>query len=134
MTQILAFIAAHMGYLWATARYRITDSQVTRSNGGDAFLVMESTDLRLRFVQDRMQLSLELQSTLDAAHEWYSIDLVRRLFLGEPESSSLLDASYARFVGEHLDELDERFGPQRWLTTQGELQQIRAQRSKELWG
>jgi hypothetical protein len=95
---------------------------------------VESTHLRLRFVQDRKQLSLELQSTLDTAHEWYSVDLVRRLFLGQREASALLDESYARFVGEHLDEIDELFGPQRWLTTEADLQRIRRQRSKEMWG
>ena len=65
MTQILAFIAAHMGYLWDRARFRIVGSEVTTSNGGDAFLLVESTNVRLRFVQDRRQLSLEFQSAVD---------------------------------------------------------------------
>jgi hypothetical protein len=123
-----------MGYLWTTARYRIVGSEVVTSNGGDAFLDVESTNLRLRFVQDRRQLSLDLQSTLDTSREWYSIDLVRRLFLGQPEVSAILDESYARFLGEHLDEVDELFGPQRWLATEAALVRIKAHRSKEMWG
>src|SRR5690349_15992743 len=123
-----------MPFLWTSARYRIVDSQVTTSNGGDAFLVVESTNLRMRFTQDRRQLSVEFQSTLDQKGQWYSVDLLRRLFLGQPESSSILDESYARFLGDHLDEIDERFGPQKWLDTQSSLKKVKAQRSKEMWG
>ena len=80
MNLILAFIAAHMGYLWDGARYRITGSEVSTSNGGDALLLVESEELRLRFVRDRGQLFLDFQPSFSSPDgAWFSIDLVLSL-------------------------------------------------------
>jgi hypothetical protein len=135
MTKILAFIAAHMGYLWTGARFRIAGSEVTTENGGNAFLLVESDDLRLRFVCDRKQLLLDFQpvNNLDDA-EWYSVDLIRRLYLGEREPSGLLDVSYAKFIGDHLDDIEERFMDASWSTTEAALKKLKVKRAQELFG
>lgn len=135
MRLIQAFLAAHMGFLWHGARFRIVGSQVTTSNGGDALLLVESDRVRLRFLCDRRQLMLELQPSHAAPSEaWYSIDLVRRLFLGRREASALLDESYAAFLEKHLDEVEDRFSSERWISTRVELEALRAQRAKEMFG
>ncbi|MBB5788753.1 hypothetical protein [Jiangella mangrovi] len=135
MTLILAFIAAHMDFLWREARYRIVGSEVSTSNGGDALLLVESALLRLRFVSDRQQLLLDFQpAATGSATEWYTIDLVRRLFLKQRETSSLLDESYAEFLRVHLAEIEERFSPDAWATTRSELRQLMRKRSKEMFG
>lgn len=135
MTQILLFIATYMGYLWRDARFRIAGSEVATSFGGDALLLVESDQLRLRFVSDRAQLFLDLQpASLDASDEWYSIDLVRRLFLGHREDSAELDPSYAGFLDENLDQVEARFAGERWPETRDELKKLKVKRAKELFG
>ena len=135
MNQILAFLVDHMSFLWDGARSRITGSEVATSNGGDAYLVVESDRLRLRFVRDRGQLSLELQpSEANGSNDWYSVDLVRRLLLGRRETSGLLDASYASFVREQLAEIESCFSPERWETTRAELKRLARIRSREMFG
>lgn len=135
MTEILLFIATHMGYLWRDARFRIAGSEVATSFGGDALLLVESQELRLRFVRDRAQLFLDIQpASLGASDDWYSIDLVRRLFLGQPEDSAVLDPSYAEFLGESLDEVEARFAGERWRETRAALKKLKAKRARELFG
>ena len=134
MNPILAFIEAHMAYLWEGDRYTVVGSQSRSSNGGDALLVVESPTMRLRFARDRGQLLLDLQPAAEHRDEWYSVDLVRRLFLGRPEPSAVLDESYAAFLGEHLTEIETRFGPELWPETRGELKKLKVRRSKEMWG
>lgn len=135
MTLILSFIAAHMGFLWDGARYRITGSVVATSNGGDALLLVESEGLRLRFVRDRGQLFLDFQpSAAKLDGEWFSIDLIRRLQTGQREESAELDESYASFVREHLPEIEHEFSPQEWPSTHAKLKKLKAKRAKELFG
>lgn len=135
MTFILAFIAAHMGFLWDQARFRITGSDVTTVNGGNALLVVESDVLRLRFARDRGQLLLEFQpASVGVSSEWFSVDLVRRLFLGQKETSGLLDEGYAAFIEQHLDAIEERFAAERWSSTRTELKALKVKRAKEMFG
>lgn len=135
MTLILAFIAAHMGFLWDGARYRITASEVATSNGGDALLLVESEKLRLRFVRDRGQLFLDLQPFFSSPDgEWFSIDLVRRLKTGRPEETAELDEGYAAFVREHLQEIEHQFSEEEWAGTSARLKKLKVKRAKELFG
>ncbi|MFC9689140.1 hypothetical protein ACFTSF_11410 [Kribbella sp. NPDC056951] len=134
MTLILAFIATHMGFLWDQARFRIAGSEVTTYNGGDALLLVESDVVRLRFVRDRGQLLLDFQPATGGISEWFSVDLIRRLMLGQPESSGLLDEGYAAFIGQHLDAIEGRFRPERWAETHAELKALKVKRAKELFG
>jgi hypothetical protein len=89
MNQILAFLVEHMAFLWRGARLRITGSEVTTHNGGDAVLVVESDLVRCRFVSDRRQVFLDFQPVAGAGRDWYSVDLIRRLFLGQRERSAV---------------------------------------------
>jgi hypothetical protein len=135
VTLILAFIAAHLGFLWDGARYRITGSEVSTSNGGDALLLVESDELRLRFVRDRGQLFLDFQPSFSSPdREWFSIDLVRRLQTGHREESAELDGGYASFLQEHLQEIEHQFGADEWPATSASLKKLKAKRAKELFG
>ncbi len=133
MTQILAFIAGYMEFLWVGARHRIVNSEVATSFGGDACLIVESKVLRLRFVSDRGQLFLDVQP-VGELKDWYSIDLVRRLLTGRPEHSAALDQEYASFLRNQLDDIERRFSKEAWPRTQQELKTLKARRSKEMFG
>lgn len=135
MTLILAFIAAHLGFLWDGARYRITGSEMATSNGGDALLLVESDKLRLRFICDRGQLFLDFQPSFSSPDgEWFSIDLVRRLKTGQREETAELDERYAAFVQAHLQEIEHQFSTEEWPATLAILKKLKSKRAKELFG
>jgi hypothetical protein len=135
MTRILTFIANFMGFLWVEGKYKIVGSEVSTSNGGDALLLVESTRLRMRFVSDRTQLLLDLQSAdTPLPGEWFSIDRIRRMFLGAREVSAVLDQSYAAFIEKYLDEIEEMFSSENWPQTRSQLKALKVKRAKEMFG
>lgn len=128
------FLAEHLDFL-SDEGFREAGSEQTGHNGGDAWLVMESDRLRLRFVRDRGQLLLDLQPVAPTSHrEWFSVDLVRRLCRGRPERSAVLDEGYADFLREQLPDLVVRFAPDRWPRTREELVELKRVRSREMFG
>ncbi|GAA2221930.1 hypothetical protein GCM10010413_12880 [Promicromonospora sukumoe] len=135
MDQILEFLAAHMSYLWRDARFRITDSDVTTSNGGNSTVVIESKILRIRLETDRRQLFLDFQPVrTNRPRDWYSVEIVRRYFFGEPDVPSMVDASIAEFIGDNLDDIESRFSPEQWESTRESLKELERKRSKKMWG
>ena len=135
MTRILAFIVNYMGFLWSGARFRIVGSEVSTSNGGDALLLVESSQLRLRFVSDRTQLLLDFQpSETVNPNEWFSIDLIRRMILGNREFSAVLDESYVEFLQRNLDEIENRFSNENWPIPRSQLQALKKKRAEEMFG
>lgn len=135
MGQILEFVVAYMGYLWPEARFRITGSHVTTHSVNASTLTIESDLLRLRLETDRCQLFLDFQPVhTDRPKDWYSVDIVRRFYRGKPEPSGLLDESFAAFVGEYLDDIEDHFSPDRWEETRTALKELERKRSKEMWG
>ena len=134
MKRIFSFIATYMACLWDGGWFQITSSESSTSNGGDAYLVVESSVLRLRFVCDRQQLFLDFQPAWADGTKWYSNDLVRRMFTGERERSAVLDESYAEFVCSKLAEIETRFAPSNWDETQAALKTVQRKRDKERFG
>jgi len=133
MTEILDYLARFCSFLWAGSRYRIVDSAVSPSFGGDAWVTVASDELRLRFVRDRGQLMLDVQGPADGK-DWYSIDLLRRLITGERQDSALLDAGYAAFLREHLARIESLFFPEEAAETRSRLRELKRKRAKELFG
>jgi hypothetical protein len=135
MHEILEFVVKYCSFLWRGARYRIIDSAVSSSFGGDAYLTISSDEVRIRFVRDRGQLFLDLQPANPDKREWYSIDLVRRLITGERLDSAELDAGYANFLRDSFAEIESRFAdPERFPSTEAELRKLKRKRSREMFG
>ncbi|MEK6216150.1 MAG: hypothetical protein N2B03_02900 [Boseongicola sp.] len=59
MDNCLAYLLAHLGFLYRDKGFRIVDSKHSPSFGGDGCLILESEILRLRLVSDRGQLLLD---------------------------------------------------------------------------
>jgi hypothetical protein len=135
VNDLLGFLVRYCSFLWADARYRITDSEVTTSFGGDSWLTIASEALQMRFVRDRGQLFLEFREA-DARGKaaWYSIDLFRRLITGERQASAELDEGYATFLRQHLVEIESLFSEERLPETRKRLHDLMRLRSKELFG
>jgi hypothetical protein len=86
-------------------------------------------------VCDRRQLLLDFQPlNVQKTDEWFSVDLIRRLFLGQRERSAVLDESYAAFLGDHLAEIEQRFSGDDLPSTLGELRHLKQIRAKEMFG
>ena len=135
MNEILKFLMKYCSFLYETNRFKFVDSLVSSSFGGDSLLVLASDTLRLRFVRDRGQLFLDVQS----AHQkdkkrWYSIDLVWRLITGEKRQSAELNEDYAAFLRDHLDEIERRFSAHSVKETAEALGKFEQIRAKDLFG
>jgi hypothetical protein len=134
LTEILTFIATHMSFLWRGGVFKISGSEVYPSNDRDGHLDVSSARVRLRFVRERGQLLLIFQPIdPDLSASWYSVDLIRRLFLGQREYSGLLDEGYAAFLEANLPAIDELFAPEHWHATQGRLEALKETRATEMF-
>jgi hypothetical protein len=134
MTEILRYLADHCAFLFRPGWFRFVDSRVDESFGGDAGVVLESRTLRLVFVRDRGQLLLEFQLINGASGEWFSPGLLRGVLLGDRGGSEVLDAQWALFLAESLDELEKRLGdPGTAQTTVDSLREQAELRAQELF-
>jgi hypothetical protein len=110
MKEILQFIIAHCAFLYEAAGFRFVHSVYSNTFGGSACVVMASEHLRLRFVFDCGQLSMELQGVHERGeNHWYPIDVVEQLVTGRPVPSGDVTPARAHFLGEHLDAVRARF-------------------------
>ena len=58
---------------------------------GNALIVLEIGDLRLRFLKDRDQVFLEFQSVFDTTSDkWFSFGMVRQLITGEVNDDDIM--------------------------------------------
>jgi hypothetical protein len=134
MNEILTFLIRSCSHLW-TLGYRFTDSGAAASFGGDAYVVIESGSLRMRFVRDRGQLFLDFQEPAATGKDvWYSIDLVRHLLTGVRQESAELNEDYAQFLGGSLTDIERLFSDEAIPETKRQLQNLKRVRAKELFG
>ena len=135
MKDILQFLMAYCSFLYENNRFKFVDSRVASSFGGDAFLVLASDSLKIRFVRDRGQLFLDFQSLQHGKEaDWFSIDVLHRLVTGEKQESAELTGDYASFLRENLEEIESRFSSDRLTDTVKELRKLEQTRAKELFG
>jgi hypothetical protein len=136
MQVLLHHLVKYWSFLWASARYRIVDSMVSTSFGGDAFLVIASDELRLRFVRDKGQLFLEVQPPwAGKTAEWYSVDLVYRLIIGQRQESAELSEEYVAFMQARLPEIESSFSSKEsFKATKAKLDELKRLRAKEMFG
>jgi hypothetical protein len=136
MKVILTFILNHCLFLFENYGFRFVDSLYSDSFGGDAYVTLESEYIKMRFVYDRAQLTLEFASRKKqkASWCWYSIDLISQFITGKIESSSLLDVRYARFLLENMGKIVDAFSDENIDRTLDELDKFARARAKRLFG
>lgn len=135
MNEILTYMLRYCSFLWVEGGYRFADSNTT-SSFGNAYVVVSSPTLRMRFVRDRGQLFLDFQEAYASEKSpWYSIDLVRRLLTGARQTTAELSEDYAIFLQASLREIEERFSNEKALSeTKRQLEDLKRMRAKELFG
>lgn len=128
MRQILEFIVAHCAFLYESAGFRFVHSFYSSSFGGSACIVMASDHLRLRFVCDCGQLSLELQGAHERGeNHWYPVEAVEELVTGHAVPAGELAPARAHFLQRHMDAVRARFVRDELAETRTALRKIRRQ-------
>lgn len=134
MQLILSFLVLHFSALWNDGTYRISTSENSRVNGGSAVLVVESDKLRLRFVADRGQLMLDLQSPLGHEEEWFDAALLWRVLRSVAPESDLLDEQLADLVMSELERIEDMMRTEVLAESYSVLKRAQRQRSRDLFG
>ncbi|WZH38267.1 MAG: hypothetical protein PIR02_06260 [Microbacterium enclense] len=135
MDQITSFIHRYLPFLLDNEVYDVTHAEESTVNGGDSLVEFASDSLHFRFFTDRGQLFLDLRpGTSRRENDWYSIDLIRRLFTGDREESGLMDPGYAEFIRTRLADVEKRVSPAEWPHTEKALKDIKHKRSEEMFG
>lgn len=134
MEEILRYLMKHCSFLYSPNQFRFVDSGSSESFG-NAFLVLEHKDLRLKFIKDRGQLFLDFQPTSsNRKMDWFSIDIVKQLVTGNIEPSSEMDTDKAKFLKSNLDEIQRLFSTANLKGTLKKLRELERARAKRLFG
>ncbi|MEJ2249122.1 MAG: hypothetical protein P8Y97_05605 [Candidatus Lokiarchaeota archaeon] len=128
--KILQYLIKYCSFLYAPNKFRFVNSMSSESFG-NAFLILEHENLRLRFIKDRDQLFLDFQSTTkNRKNEWFSIDIVKQLITDKIEPSSEMDSEKAEFLRTNLDEIQRLFSPTNIENTFKKLKELERERMK----
>jgi len=123
----------HCSFLYSPNRFRFVDSGSSESFG-NAFLVLEHKELRLRFVKDRGQIFLDFQPTSkNRKGEWFSIDIVKQMVTGEIETSAEMDSEKRKFLKTNLDKIEQLFSSANREGTIKKLKELERARAKRLF-
>ena len=133
MHLILTFLVDHMTFLWSGARHRITGSEVSSSNGGDAKLNIESPVLRWQVSCDRRQLFLVVQPLHDT-RKWFDSQVLLETVTSEPFPSGQLVPQTAQLIEASLDSIEAAFSENAWDETRERLKAAQRRRAERLFG
>ncbi|MFX0023527.1 MAG: hypothetical protein ACFE9S_14470 [Candidatus Hermodarchaeota archaeon] len=132
--EIQHYLMKHCPFLFSPNQFRIVDSDSSESFG-NAFLVLEHKNLRLKFIKDKGQLFLDFQPmSSNRKKDWFSIDIVMQLVTGNIESSSEMDTDKAKFIKSNLDEIQRLFSSPNLEVTIKKLRELERARAKRLFG
>ena len=134
MQTILNFILNHGLFLFDKYGFRFADSLCSKSFGGDSYVTLEFTKIKMRFVYDRSQFFIDFSDSRARKEKWFSIDLIAQLITGEIQATSLVDDSTARFLIENMSAISEAFSKERIDSTLHELVNLSKERAKRMFG
>ena len=130
--EILKLLMKHCSFLYSQKKFRFVDSDVSESFG-NALLVLEHENLRLRFVKDRDQIFLDFKPANKKGEKyWFSIDIVKQLVTGRIEDSAELDSEKAVFLKTNIDEIEQLFSTTKTEDTIKKLKDLERDRAKVL--
>lgn len=135
MDEILRFLLYHGSFLYNDLGLRFVDSRVSKSFGGDSWLILANDRVRFRMVRDRAQLFADFQMATSAARdEWFSIDIVRKYLTNESGYCPELSSENAEFLRERWSDIEELFGENAITDTRQHLHRLEVERAKKMFG
>jgi len=135
MDELLQFLLQHGSFLYKEYGCKFIDSRVSKSFGGDAYLILATDKVRFRMVRDRAQLFGDFQKPGSTAEdEAFSIDIIRMHITGEADYNTSLNTKNAMFVKDHFRNIENMFDSGSFLETRKQLNYLKAERAKKLFG
>ncbi len=136
LKDLLSFIASQCTFLFLDNRFRLVDSYVEASSfDGNCAVFLQSASIRMQFIRDRCQNSLDFWAASDEHEgEWYSIDIVRQAITGEKACTGLMDAENTRFLRQNIDAVEKLFAADALPTTIPRLKRLEVLRANRLFG
>lgn len=132
MNELLKFIIKYCSFLYDDLGAKFIDSS---ARGGDAHLVLELPDLRLRFVRDRGQIVLDFQRwSHHKKYAWFSLGLLKKLIADTPFESEVMNKAWANFLKENIAEIRTAFSRPLYMSTEKKLRELARARAKYLFG
>ena len=128
--KLTSYLYANYAFLFKGNRTKFVSSI---TEGANEAIVVENGELRLRFVRDRDQISLELQSLSMQTKEWFSIDVIRQLITGEVLDKSILDNELNNFVENNLKKITNAFKRENLPETLSTLHEFEMARAKRIF-
>jgi len=136
MNELLGYIVKYCSDLFEKYRFKFVDSD-TSDSFGDAYVTLASDSIFIRFVRDRGQMRLDIQSKYQKRYRgWHSLDVVRQLITNEKEYHSILDAKNGIFLQKNLEKIVNLFSEnnaQHTLTELSKLEKIRTKTMYTSW-
>ena len=135
MTELLKYIISYCTDLYEKFGFKIVDSVATSSFGGNGMVILESDEIKLKFIRDREQMFLDFLSKYDTKkNNWYSLDLIRQLLTNEQKCHSLLNKDNGHFLKNNIARIIEIYKKPNAIATLQSLAILEKKRTKKMWG
>ncbi|MGU3292536.1 hypothetical protein [Williamsia sp. M5A3_1d] len=138
MDLILEFVTAHMRFLWRDGKFRISGSTVSPANGGSAELFLESAAVAMNISCDRRILLLQIGPRrgpgTSGTPKMYSVDLIKKVILGEWNLNEPFSPRDARFVEVNLENIESMFSPSSVDQTELTMKTLKKERGRLMFG
>jgi hypothetical protein len=124
-------------YLDGANGFTLVEDQYYPDHFGNEVVVLESSDLRLRFTKDRCDVSVEIGSWAET-EQWYPLSdvvdiIVRRV--GGGEQNGPYDFNFlGSWLGTHLHRVRDSFSGSQYKAMKESLGQLAQARVKDLFG
>jgi hypothetical protein len=119
-------------FLYSSNEFRLVETHSSKSFG-NALLIFEYGNIRLKFVSDRDQIFLDFQPVKPKKNEWFSIDIVKQMITGEVENSAEVNSKNAEFLKTNLRNIEHLFSKSNKKGTFKELKKLERERAKRLF-
>lgn len=131
MDELLKFLVSNLSFLYKDFEFKIVDSIHSDSFGGDGMLVLRSTEIELRLLNDRGQLFLDFRSTkYDKPKKWYRSNLVLSVICNHDTHSSVIDSEIAKLIRRNFCAILDHFSREKVHQTISSLIKLEKKRAK----
>jgi hypothetical protein len=136
MNELLKYLIKNFSFLYDDLCFRFVDSRSDADQfDGNAYVTLESKDIRIMFIRDRSQIMVDIQGVrTKRAKNWYGLDVVLELVTGKAKQSGVLTAKNVQMFSESVAALPDFFSKENIEMTEQKLGNLEKERAKRLFG
>lgn len=121
-------------YLFDTLGFALVEETFDQDSFGNSTAVLESRDLRLRFVRDRGQVFADIGSMVEPELWWDITLIVPLLGSRQPEQPEVSEVErLATYIRDNYQSLIKLFSRDRFYGTKLKLERLRKDRSEQIF-